>query len=79
MGLIKIAGLGDDYRYCPIREKSVSVSYQDRFEMNVERSRSVLDDSENIIAIKTYSLGNAQALALLLDIPAAGNYRHRSG
>lgn len=65
MGLIKVAGLGDDYRYAPQAEVS-SVSYQERLKRMWKEVVMSFDSSENIIAIKTIP-GNAQALALLLD------------
>lgn len=65
MGLIKISGLGDEYRYALQGEIS-AVSYQERLRRMWKEVVVSFDSSENIVAIKTIP-GNAQALALLLD------------
>lgn len=66
MGLIKVPGIGDEYRYAIQGEVSSSVSYQDRLKRMWKEVVVSFDNSENIIAVRTMP-GNAQALALLLD------------
>ncbi len=65
MGLIKILGLDEDYRYA-LQGKISPVSYQDRLKRMWKEVVVSFDSCENIIVIKTIP-GNAQALASLLD------------
>lgn len=65
MGLIKVAGFHEEYRYAPQGEISIG-SYQERLKRMWREVVVSFDSSENIIVVKTIP-GNAQALALLLD------------
>lgn len=65
MGLIKISGSDDEYRYALQGEIS-PVSYQERLKRMWKEVVVSYDSSENIVVIKTIP-GNAQALGLLLD------------
>jgi transcriptional regulator of arginine metabolism len=65
MGLIKISGLDDEYRYALQGENS-PVSYQERLKRVLKEVVLSIDYSENIVVIKTIP-GNAHALASLLD------------
>ncbi|RNC29241.1 MAG: Arginine repressor [Candidatus Dichloromethanomonas elyunquensis] len=65
MGLVKVPGQGDEYRYA-VRSELHPVSYQERLKRMCRESVVSYDDSENIIVVKTIP-GNAQALASLLD------------
>lgn len=65
MGLVKIPGIDDEYRYAIQGEVNL-ISYQDRLKRMWKEVVVSFDSSENIVAIKTIP-GNAQALALLLD------------
>jgi len=65
MGLVKIPGIKDEYRYA-IPSDQPSFGYQDRLKRMVKEVVLTFDSSENIVVVKTMP-GNAQALALLLD------------
>ncbi|NLI93559.1 MAG: arginine repressor [Peptococcaceae bacterium] len=65
MGLIKVPGLGDEYRYA-IRGEAHPVSYQERLKRMCKELVISYDHSENIVVVKTIP-GNAQALASLFD------------
>lgn len=65
LGLVKIAGLNDEYRYA-IQGEINLVSYQERLKRLWKEVVVSFDSSENIVVIKTIP-GNAPALALLLD------------
>jgi transcriptional regulator of arginine metabolism len=65
MGLVKVPGVGDEYRYA-IRGEVHPVSYLERLKRMCRELVISYDYSENIIVVKTIP-GNAQALASLLD------------
>lgn len=65
MGLIKISGMDDEYRYALQGEIS-SFSYQERLKRMWKEVVVSYDSSDSIVVIRTIP-GNAQALALLLD------------
>lgn len=65
MGLIKVAGFHEDYRYAPQGEISIGGN-QERLKRMWRDVVVSFDSSENIVVIKTIP-GNAPALALLLD------------
>ncbi len=65
MGLIKVMGTGDEYRYA-IQGQKLPLSYSERLKRMCKEVVTSLDSSDNIIVVKTIP-GNAQALALLLD------------
>ncbi|AHF09806.1 MULTISPECIES: arginine repressor [Dehalobacter] len=65
MGLIKISGSDDEYRYA-IQAEAHPPGYQERLKRMFKEVVISFDSSENIIVIKTIP-GNAQAMALLLD------------
>ncbi|NLP43855.1 MAG: arginine repressor [Peptococcaceae bacterium] len=65
MGLVKIAGINDEYRYALQGEVNYA-SHQERLKRLWKEVVVSMDSSENIIAIKTIP-GNAQALASLID------------
>lgn len=65
MGLIKVPYAGDDYRYA-ISTEVHSTNLNDRFKRLMRETVVSINDSENLIVIKTIP-GNAQALAAVLD------------
>ncbi|KUO58890.1 MAG: ArgR family transcriptional regulator [Gracilibacter sp. BRH_c7a] len=65
MGLIKVPGVDDEYRYA-LRGESHPMDYQERLRRMFKEVVISFDSSENIVVIRTIP-GNAQALALLLD------------
>jgi len=65
MGLLKIPGAGDEYRY-GIQSEGHPVSYMEKLKWMFRQAVVSFDHSENIVVIKTIP-GNAQALALLFD------------
>jgi transcriptional regulator of arginine metabolism len=65
LGLVKVPGLGDEYRYA-MQSEVHPVSYQERRKRMCREMVVSIDSSENIIVVRTIP-GNAQALALLLD------------
>ena len=65
MGLIKVPGGSDEYRYA-LRDQSHPMDYQERLRRMFKEVVLSLDFSENIVVVRTIP-GNAQALALLLD------------
>ncbi len=65
MGLIKIPGVGDEYRYA-IQTEVHPLGYQERLKRMFKEVVVSFDSSENIVVVRTIP-GNAQALALLLD------------
>ncbi|MDA8226140.1 MAG: arginine repressor [Desulfitobacterium hafniense] len=65
MGLIKIPTPDDEYSYA-IPNRTQSVNLVDRLKRRLRETVVSIDDSENLLVIKTIP-GNAQALAGLID------------
>lgn len=65
MGLIKVPTPDDDYRYA-IPGSAQTVNSQERLKRRMQETVITVNDSENLIVIRTIS-GNAQALADLID------------
>jgi len=66
MGLVKILGPDDEYRYALQGGESHPISYYERLKRMCKESVISYDSSENLVVIKTIP-GNAQALAFLID------------
>lgn len=65
MGLIKVPSTDDEYRYA-VPAKLPPSNLQDRLKRVLRETVVSIDDSENIIVIRTIP-GNAHALAAILD------------
>ncbi|MCL1791522.1 MAG: arginine repressor [Peptococcaceae bacterium] len=65
LGLVKVPGPGDDYRYAMANEAQ-TVGVQERLDKVCRDIVTSCDCSDNLVVIKTLP-GNAQALAVLLD------------
>jgi transcriptional regulator of arginine metabolism len=65
MGLVKIPGQDEEYRYA-IPGETVSVNSLERLRRVIQETVVSVNDSENLVIVRTIP-GNAQALASLLD------------
>lgn len=74
MGLIKVPTPDDDYRYA-IPGSAQTINSLERLKRRMQETVVNVDDSENLIVIRTIS-GNAQALADLID---KGNWKEIIG
>lgn len=65
MGLIKVPGVGDDYRYAVPTEPHPT-NVQDRLKRLLRETMVSMNDTESLIVIRTIP-GNAHALADVMD------------
>lgn len=65
LGLIKVPGQGEEYRYA-LSSVSHPINYVERLKRSLREAVVSVNDSENIILIRTIP-GNAHALAELID------------
>lgn len=65
MGLIKVPGAGDDYRYA-VPTEAHPTNLQDRLKRLLRETMVSMNDTESLIVIRTIP-GNAHALADVMD------------